>query len=99
MRIAVPHNTTRSRAKKIVDERLRGLEKRYGHQAKDLEYEWHGDTLHVSGKAKGFSLKGTVEVTDTDIILDGKLPLLAKPFESKIRQTVELEAGELFRKA
>ncbi|HUP47936.1 MAG TPA: polyhydroxyalkanoic acid system family protein [Thermoanaerobaculia bacterium] len=99
MRIAVPHNSTREKAKKIVEQRLHGLEKQYGAAASDLDYEWHGFTLHLSGKAKGMSLKGTIEITDTDLIVDGKLPLLARPFESRIRHTVEREAESMFRTA
>jgi len=99
MRIAVPHHTTADRARKIVEERLHGLEGQYGKYANDLEHEWHGNTLHFGFKAKGISGKGTVEITDTDIILDGKLPLIAKPFESRIRSTVEREAESMFRMA
>jgi hypothetical protein len=99
MRIAIEHNTTRTRARKIVEERLRDAEKKYGTMASDLDYEWHGDTLHIAVKAKGFHLKGTLEITDRDVIVDGKLPLLAKPFESKIRHTVEKEAASIFRTA
>jgi hypothetical protein len=99
MRIAIPHNTTKARAKKIVEQRLKNLERDHGHQANDLDYEWHGTTLHINLKAKGLSAKGTVEITDSDVIIDGKLPLLAKPFESKIRHTVEREAAEMFRTA
>lgn len=99
MRIAIEHHTTRDKARKIVEQRLKNAEKQYGQMASDLDWEWQGDTLHVSVKAKGMSLKGTLEVTDTSVIVDGKLPLLAKPFETKIRHTVEREAESMFRTA
>ena len=99
MRIAVPHHTTPGRARQIVDKRLKTLEKQYGHKADDFGYEWDGNTLHLSAKAKGLSLKGTLEITADEVIVDGKLPLLAKPFEGRIRQTVEMEAESMFRKA
>ena len=99
MRIEIPHHTTAEKARKLVEERLRGLERQYGSYASDLEHEWHGNTLHFGFKAKGISGKGTVEITETDIILDGKLPLIAKPFESRIRSTVEREAESMFRTA
>ena len=99
MRVAVPHNTTKGRAKQIVEQKLKNFEKLYGSKASDVEHEWQGNTLHISGKAKGFSLKGTLEITDSDVIIDGKLPFLAKPFESKIKQTVEREAESMFRTA
>jgi hypothetical protein len=97
LRIELPHNTTRDKARRIVEQKMKALESQYGHYAKDLEHQWQGDTLHFGFKAKGFSGKGTLEVTDRDVILDGKLPLIAKPFESRIRSTVEREAEEMFR--
>ena len=99
MRIAIEHHTTRAKARKIVEQKLCEAEKHYGHYATDFDWEWQGDTLHVSGKAKGMTLKGTLEITETDVIVDGKLPLLAKPFESRIRHAVEREAEAIFRMA
>ena len=96
MKIAIPHNTTRAKARQIIEKRLRNAEKQYGHMASDMTWEWTGDMLRIQGKAKGFSLKGTLEITDTDVIIDGKLPLLAMPFESKIRAAVEKEAERMF---
>ena len=99
VKISIEHNTTKEKAKKILEARLKSAERQYGHMATDFDYEWHGYTLHLAAKAKGFHLKGTVEVTETDVIVDGKLPLLAKPFESRIRHTVEREAESIFRTA
>lgn len=99
MRIAVPHNTTRDKARKVVESRLNTLHAQYGQYANDLDHNWEGDTLHVAFKTKGMTVKGTIEITDTDVILDGKVPLIARPFESRIRSTVEREAEAMFRKA
>ena len=99
MRIAIEHHTTRAKAKKIVEKKIREAEKQYSHHAGDFEWNWEGDTLYIQGKAKGMTLKGTLEITDTDVIVDGKVPLLAKPFESRIRHAVEREAEAIFRTA
>src|SRR6185503_5302168 len=99
MRIAIPHNTTRAKARQIVEEKLSNLQKEHGDKADDVNHEWQGDTLHASLKAKGMTVKGTLEITDHELIIDGKVPLLAKPFESRIKQTVEREAEEMFRTA
>jgi hypothetical protein len=99
MRIAVPHRTTKANARKIVDQRLTQLLGQFGDKADDVQHEWRGDTLHFKGKARGFSVEGTVEITDSDVVIDGKLPLLARPFKSRIRQTVEREAESMFRSA
>ena len=96
MRIEFPHKTTRARARKIVEDRLKNLQKEHGHHADNVDHQWQGDTLHVAFKAKGMTVKGTLEITDTDVIIDGKVPLIAKPFESRIRSTVEREAEAMF---
>ena len=99
MHIAVPHHTTRAKARTEIELRLGQLLGQFSHHADDLHHEWIGDTLRFKGKARGLSVEGTVEVTDTEVIIHGKLPLLAKPFEGKIKQTVELEAERMFRTA
>lgn len=96
MRIAVPHRTTRAKARQIVEQKIDTLLGSYGQHAEQAEHTWSGDTLHFKGKARGFSVEGTVEITDDQVILDSKLPLLARAFEGRIRQTVEGEAEKLF---
>lgn len=97
MRIAVEHKTTRENARKKVDQRLDQLLSQFGAHADEIQHEWHGDTLRFKGKARGLAMEGTVEITDAAIIIDGKLPLIAKPFEGRIRQAVEREADAMFR--
>lgn len=99
MRIAVPHNTTKENARRIIEQRLADLERQYRHYANDVQTNWNGDRLDFGFKAKGFSGRGTLEITDGEIIIEGKLPLIAKPFEPRIRSTVEREAESLFRTA
>jgi len=97
MRIAIDHHTTRAKARQQIDQKITALLSRFGGQAEDLEHSWTGDTLQFKGKARGFSLQGTVEVTDSEVIIQGKLPLLAKPFEPKIADAVRKEADAIFR--
>jgi putative polyhydroxyalkanoate system protein len=97
MRIAVPHRTTKENARRIVERRMAELERQYGQYASDVDKTWNGDRLDFGFKAKGFSGKGTVEITDSEVIIDGKLPLLAKPFEPRIRSTIEREAETMFK--
>jgi hypothetical protein len=99
MRIALPHNNTREGARKIVEQRIGQLLAQFGGMASDVEHEWSGDVLYFSAKARGLAAKGTVEVTDREVIIDGKLPLMALPFESKIRSLVQKEAESMFRSA
>jgi len=97
MRIAVPHHTTRANARKKLEGRMSALLGQFGHHADDLQHEWSGDTFRFKGKARGFTVEGTVEVTDAAVIVDGKLPLIAKPFEGRVRQAVQSELDAIFR--
>ena len=99
MHIAVDHKTTKQNARATLERKILQLLAQFGDRADDVEHHWAGDTLRFKGKARGFTVEGTVEVTDTAVIVDGKLPLLARPFESRIRQTVEREAEAMFRTA
>ena len=99
MRIAVPHNTDKATARKKIEERLHQIMATYGHYLSDHEHRWEGDRLLFSGKAKGMKADGSVEITDKEVIIDGKLPLLAKPFEPRIKSQIEREAAAMFRTA
>jgi hypothetical protein len=74
-----------------------GLLGQFSHHAEEMEHEWQGDTLRFKGKAKGLKIQGTVEVTDSEMIVDAKLPLLAIAFEGRIKEAVEKEAGAMFK--
>ena len=97
MRIHIPHHTTRAEAQKRVDARLGQLLGQFGDRAEEISHEWRGDTLKFRGKARGLNVEGTVEITDAEVIIESRLPLIAKPFESRIRTAVEQEAGNMFR--
>ncbi len=99
MKIAVPHHMTAEQARIRVEQKLAQLLTQFGARAEDLSQEWAGNTLQFKGKARGFSLEGTVEVTDAEVVIDANLPLMAKPFEGRIRQAVEREADAMFRTA
>ena len=99
MRIEIPHHTTRERARQIIEQKVNALLQRFGGQADEFTHSWSGDTLEFKGKARGFSVNGTIEITDSHAILEGKLPLLAKPFEPKIADAVRKEADAMFRTA
>lgn len=96
MRIAVPHNTSKQIARGKVDQRLGQLLAQFGGHAEEIQHEWSGDTMRFRGKARGFTLEGTVEVTDAAVVIDAKLPLMARMFEGRIRDAVQREADAMF---
>src|SRR5438477_2180074 len=99
MRISVSHRIDKATVRKRIEERLHQMLATYGHYLSEVEHRWEGDRLILSGKAKGMKANGTVDVTDSEVIIDGKLPLLAKPFEPRIKSQIEREAAAMFRSA
>jgi putative polyhydroxyalkanoate system protein len=97
MKVTVEHNTTKDIARAKIEQRLHSLLGQFGHKADELEHEWYGDTLNFKGKAKGLKVEGTVEITNAEVIIDGKLPFIAMPFESRIKEAVQKEADQMFR--
>lgn len=96
MRIAVDHKTSKDIARRKVEQRMNQLVSQFGAKADELEHKWNGDTLEFKGKARGLTIEGTVEVTDAAVVIDGKLPLIARPFEGRIREAVQKEADAMF---
>ncbi len=83
-------------ARRKIDARLQQLLATYGSYLSDVEQRWEGDRLVFAGKTKGMKASGTVDVTENEIIVEGKVPLLAKPFEPRIKSTIEREAAAMF---
>jgi putative polyhydroxyalkanoate system protein len=96
MRIAVLHHTTKALARTRVEQKIDQLFSQFGGHAEEITHDWAGDTLRFKGKARGFSISGTVDITDTEVIIDSKLPLMAAMFEGRIRHAVEREAQTMF---
>jgi len=96
MHIAVPYNTDRETARRRIDQRLDQLLAQYSQYLTGHDKRWEADTLYFNGSARGFKASGTLTLTDTEIVIDGKLPLIAKPFEPRIKNTIEREAAAIF---
>ena len=70
MRIVTSHNTTRQVAKDTVKSLLPELLSRFGDSVSDSKIDWHNDTTRFSGRVLVANIKGTLEVTDTELVLD-----------------------------
>jgi hypothetical protein len=96
MRVTISHHTDKETAKRKINERLGQAMAQYGHYLSDSTHTWDGDRLTFTGSAKGFKASGTIEVTDAEVIIDAKLPLIAKPFEPRVKHAIEGEATAMF---
>ena len=95
MRISVSHNRTKEEVVQTVDRTFNDLFKEAGALPVKLTVEhrsWQGSTMTFALSAKmgilSTPIKGTVEITDSDIIVDADLGMLGKFVNEKTAQQV-----------
>lgn len=96
MEIRVEHHTTKAKARAKLEKLLEEMADDYAGVVHDLEQHWEGDRLAFSFRAKGFKVAGDLSVNDHDLLLKGRLPLLAIPFEPRIKEMMTKEARKVF---
>ena len=95
IRIERDHKLSRQAAKDKVEGLVPELMRRYGDAVTGSEYRWRGDVLEFSGSVSFVSLKGTLEVTETRLILQ----LDGVPFfvTGRVRSEIERHVDEYLR--
>ena len=95
MRIEYNYDGTRDHACQQIDTLLASLQEQYGDKISNHSISWNSarDKMAFSFGVYGFTLKGTVQIQDGKIVLDGKIPFLARAFQGKaetlIREKLE----------
>ena len=103
MRITVAHKKTKAEAKDRVDRMFNQLFEGTGGMPVEVEVQqksWSGDVLTFAVNAKiafmSTPIKGTVEVTDSDVIIDADLGVLGNMVgEKKAQEMVEKQVRGL----
>jgi hypothetical protein len=85
MRVTIAHNRTKQEVVQSVDrsfDQLFQAPELHGVKLKDVTRTWQGSTLTFGLTAKmglfNTPIKGTIEVTDTDITIDADLGMLER---------------------
>lgn len=95
MHLQLPHKTTQqeaiARIKKALDEHRAQLLA----NAQIHEERWDGNTLHFDVTAQGQRISGTVAATETDFVIDAKLPLMLRLFEGRIEREIMQQVRQL----
>ena len=96
MRIQVDHHSTKEAAKQKIDsEATRPLEG-FGAQLSNVAHSWTDDTLDVSFTAYNFNLRGQIEVTASQVIVEVGLPPVVQLFEGQATQAIEGKLANFF---
>ncbi len=87
VKIITPHNMTQDAAKATVDKLVPELMRQFGERVSNLRFAWRGYVMDVSGQRAIFNIRGTLQVTDAELVLDVEaIPLLLK---GRIRAQLE----------
>lgn len=97
MSMTIPHQLGQEEARSRVQGMISNMKEQYGDRVSDLSEQWNGDTGTFSLKAMGMSLKGTLQITDSELKVDGDLPWAAKPFQGTIEATIRERAERLLQ--
>ena len=90
MRVVRPHNMTRSDAKDWIESQLQGLLSQFGSSVSGATHTWRGDIMDFSfAVSLAGHIKGTIEVTETDFLMNVPLGFLQRMFEGKARAAIE----------
>ena len=93
--VTEPHRLPKDEALKRIKGLLGQVKAQYADQISNLQEQWDGYSGTFSFAAMGFSVSGTLTVTDQDATVKGDLPLLAGMFKGRIEQTIRERARQL----
>jgi len=98
MRIEYKHRLNNEEAYLRVEQSLRNLKQEYSDQIKNIKTNWTSGNKRMSFSMEimGFGTSGEIYLQNSQIILDGKLPFLAKPFSGKIEGMIKRELEKVF---
>ncbi len=87
---------TADTARGEVGRALPGLLQEFGSDVSDITHVWSGNSMSFSFRAGGWSIKGKINVTESDVLIEVNLPLLARPFEGRIRSATERKLEQIY---
>ena len=88
---SVAHKLGTAAATERLTTFLEEVRRDYGDKLSDARGEWHGHTLHFGFTVLGMAIQGTMEVGDTGVVVNGKLPLAATFFRGQIERSIHDE--------
>ena len=97
MHIQIPHNTSQKAAVERVKKRLVDARPHMKDQVNINKQDWDGPNLTFAFTAQGKEVTGKLKVTETEFIVDAKLPLMWRLFEGKIEKMITQQANTMMK--
>ena len=91
MKIEYNHNLGKEEAYNRINNLLNKLQDQYKDMISDPQKTWNStkDEMDFIVNIKGYHLSGKVYIKDKQIVLEGKLPFVARMFSGKIKGIIK----------
>lgn len=94
-KVTVPHTLGKEEALNRLTGLLAQAKAQYGDRITDLHENWTDNGGTFSFKAMNFKISGSVDVSDTNVEINGEYPWAVKPFQGTIEATLRERAERL----
>lgn len=82
--VSVPHTMGKEAAVEKLQRFSAMIQEKHGDKIKDYEQSWEGDRLAFGFKTMGMKIEGGLEVSETDVRVEGNLPFAAAMFKGQL---------------
>lgn len=93
--LQIPHQLPKEEALVRIRTLLQNVKHKFGDKVTDVQEEWDGDSGSFSFSIMGFDVSGKLNVSNSQVGLDGKIPVAASLFKSKIKSVIMEEAQKV----
>jgi len=99
MRIEHRYNGTKEIAYEKLSTLLTELQKQYANEISNVATSWNNkkDRMDFIFDVRGFTLRGNMNVTDSLVIIEGKIPLLVRPFQGQAERRIKEKLEEILK--
>jgi Putative polyhydroxyalkanoic acid system protein (PHA_gran_rgn) len=96
--VLIPHNLGKEEALRRLQSGLNRIDERFSAAFVVQEQIWSDNTLQFQIRALAQTVRGTIEVQDTQVKLDLVLPWLLARIATNISQVVQMQGARLLQK-
>lgn len=75
--------------------KLADAESKSGDPGDAVRFERSGSGYKIRGSYSGFSVKGSVSLSERELAIEIELPMLARMFQGKVEQYIDQQAQQL----
>ena len=100
MKIDYSHNLSRQESYEKINKLIPELQSQYADKISNPVCNWNSEKtkMDFSMEIIGFDVSGNIDLMDRELVMEGDLPLLARPFSDKIEETIKSKLDEIFSK-